>query len=86
METILDAACPSQRGGIAPFFQLPDKSFSMAGEIDSGLMPSKTFVPIETVSGRSVFALSVIQGIPKTVVSSVIPPESVITALANCTK
>ena len=41
-----------------------------------------SLVPIEIVSGRSVLLLSVIHGIPITVVSSVIPPESVITALA----
>ena len=42
--------------------------------------------PIVIVSGRSVLSRSVMQGTPMTVVSSVMPPESVITALLLSTR
>ena len=64
----------------------PEKSFSIAGPIAFGFTPNNLFVPISIVSGRSVLSLSVIHGIFMTVVSSVIPPESVMTALALSTK
>jgi hypothetical protein len=41
------------------------------------------FVPRLTVTGRSVFGRRVRQGIPRTVVSSWIPPESVRTNRAD---
>ena len=40
--------------------------------------PTSVFVPMEIVSGLSVVVLMVKHGIPNTVVSSEIPPESVI--------
>src|ERR1035437_9271720 len=52
----------------------------------SGFVPANSFDPIVTVSGRSVEFLRVIQGIFNTVASSVIPPESVITAFEFFTK
>ena len=47
----------------------------------SGSVPTNSLVPTFTVSGRSVLSRNVIHGTPNTVASSVIPPESVITAL-----
>ena len=83
---ILSEVCPSQRGGILPFFHWPERSFFMAGAMASGLVPSNSFVPVVTVSGRSVLFLKVMQGTPMTVVSSVMPPESVMTALLLSTR
>ena len=42
-----------------------------------GSVPTMTFVPLVTVMGRSVFSLRVMQGMPRMVVSSWMPPESV---------
>jgi len=77
---------PSHNSGIEPFFQFPSNNTFNAGAIALGSVPINSFVPIETVSGLSVLFLSVIQGIPRTVVSYVIPPESVITAFALSTR
>ena len=52
----------------------------------AGSRPSKVFVPIETVIGRSVFARSVKHGRPRYVVSSWIPPESVSTPAEPATR
>ena len=79
------AVCPSQSSGIAPFFHSPAKSLSSAGLIAAGSVPINSFVPTVQVSGRSVLSRSVIHGTPITVVSSVIPPESVTTAFALST-
>ena len=79
-------AFPSQSGGIVPFFHLPSNNLFSTKGILSRFVPISSFVPRVTVSGRSVLFLRVIHGIPMTVVSSVIPPESVITAFACCTK
>jgi hypothetical protein len=49
-------------------------------------VPINSLVPIVTVSGRSVLSRKVRQGTPITVVSSVMPPESVITPLACFTR
>ena len=46
-------------------------------------VPAIVFVPISTVIGRSVFSRNVMHGIPSTVVSSWIPPESVRTRRAQ---
>ena len=51
--------------------------------IRSRRVPTTTFVPMCTVMGRSVFSRSVRHGIPRTVVSSWMPPESVITNLES---
>ena len=45
--------------------------------ITFGSLPTIVLVPSVTVIGRSVFSLRVKQGIPKAVVSSCKPPESV---------
>ena len=65
---------------------LPENNVSNAGLIARGFEPISSFVPIFTVSGRSVLSRKVIHGIPITVVSSVMPPESVITAFAFSTR
>ena len=44
--------------------------------------PTRTFVPISIVIGRSVFSRTVRHGMPSTVVSSWMPPESVMTSRA----
>ena len=46
-------------------------------------VPATIFVPHSTVTGLSVFSLTVTQGMPKHVVSSWMPPESV-TTIAAC--
>lgn len=51
--------------------------------IREGSSPSSVFVPALTVTGRSVFSRSVKQGIPRYVLSSWIPPESVSAAPAS---
>ena len=84
--TIRSAACPSHSSGIAPFFHSPAYNLSSAGLTAAGLVPISSLVPTVQVSGRSVLSRSVIQGTPITVVSSVIPPESVTTARLCCTK
>ena len=48
-----------------------------------GFNPSTVLVPCSTVTGRSVLSRSVKQGIPRNVVSSCTPPESVSTAAAS---
>ena len=57
-------------------------SRSGSPSIASGSSPSRTFVPRVIVIGRSVFSRRVKHGIPRYVVSSCTPPESVITAAA----
>ena len=54
--------------------------------INSGSLPTIVLVPSVTVIGRSVFSLSVMQGIPKAVVSSCKPPESVKTNFDSAIK
>ena len=51
-----------------------------------GSVPISSFVPMVMVSGRSVLSRKVKQGTPMTVVSSVIPPESVTTAKERSTR
>jgi len=68
---------PSQSSGLVPCFHLLESNILKASSILSGLVPTKTLVPISQVYGRSVESQSVIQGTFITVVSSVIPPESV---------
>src|SRR5690625_2834492 len=77
---ILSAVLPSHFSGTPPFFQSPANSRSKNGGIASGSVPTSSLVPMVIVSGLSVLSRSVMQGIPITVVSSVIPPESVRTA------
>lgn len=48
-----------------------------------GSFPTRILVPSLTVIGRSVLSRSVRQGIPRMVVSSWIPPESVSTSDAR---
>ena len=75
--TIRSAACPSQSGGTAPGGSCAASSSAGTSAIRSGASPSRTFVPSSTVTGRSVLSRSVKHGIPRNVVSSWIPPESV---------
>src|SRR6188474_9842 len=70
--TIRSAVYPSQYSGM--------RSFDLSGGLSSARfaavtifvvsVPAIVFVPISTVIGRSVFSLSVMQGMPNTVVSS----------------
>ncbi len=69
-----------------PDFQFPASIFSSDGRIASMFEPISSLVPSSTVSGRSVLFRKVMQGMPKTVASSVIPPESVMMPLARSTK
>ena len=78
--TILLADLPSHNSGIPPVFHSPEKRVLIAGAIFFGFVPINSLVPTEIVSGRYVFSRNVKHGTPITVVSSVIPPESVITA------
>ena len=71
----------SHLAGMDPFFRLPSIVFPRPVRPPLGSVPINSFVPTLTVSGLSVESRKVIHGAPKTVVSSVIPPESVITAL-----
>ena len=73
-------AWPSHRGGT----RLGCVSRRSAGisARRSGFTPNTTFVPCVTVTGRSVRSRRVKHGIPRAVVSSWIPPESVTTAAA----
>ena len=73
---------PSHKRGTCPFFHFPENSFDKACSIFLGFEESNSLVPICTVSGRSVLSRKVKHGIFNTVVSSEIPPESVITAFA----
>lgn len=72
---------PSQRGGIPPSGQRPAKRSARAGAMAAGSVPTRRFVPMVQVSGRSVLSRRVRQGTCMTVVSSVMPPESVTTAI-----
>jgi len=73
---------PSHFSGMPPFFHWPANRRSSAEASAAGSVPNISLVPTVTVSGRSVVSRSVMQGTPITVVSSVMPPESVITAFA----
>lgn len=86
MFTMRCAVCPSQRGGILPVFHCPAYSRCKAGWMFIGSVPISSLVPIVHVSGRSVLFRSVRHGIDMTVVSSVMPPLSVMTARACCTR
>ena len=67
-------------------FQLPENNIFIYGANAAGFVPINSFVPTVTVSGRSVLSLRVIHGTPRTVVSSVMPPLSVITHFALSTR
>ena len=82
MSTIRAAALPSQFLGIAPPLFLRSWRRIAAWTI-SFFVPATIFVPHSTVTGLSVFSLTVTQGMPKHVVSSWMPPESV-TTIAAC--
>ena len=70
MSAILSAVLPSHSSGILPALP-PFSSISFAASmITWGSFPTIVFVPSVTVIGRSVFSLSVRQGIPNAVVSS----------------
>ena len=81
MLTILLAALPSQNRGILALKWVPLSSLLLAPIILSLSVLTSTFVPCSTVIGLSVLSLMVMHGIPKTVVSSWMPPESVNTNL-----
>ena len=84
--TILSEVLPSQSSGIPPFFHCPSNRRTMCTGMFAGSVPTSSLVPVVMVSGRSVLSRNVIQGTCITVVSSVMPPESVITALACFTR
>lgn len=77
-------ARPSHSGGASPPARLGASKapFSIA----SGSVPTSRLVPIVIVMGRSVFSRSVKHGIPRTVVSSWTPPESVRTSFDPVTR
>jgi len=82
MSTIRAAALPSQFLGIAaPLFLRSWRR--IASWTFSFFVPATIFVPHSTVTGLSVLSLTVTQGMPKHVVSSWMPPESV-TTIAAC--
>ena len=58
----------------------------MASRSLDGAFPMSSLVPMVQVSGRSVESRRVMHGMPITVVSSVMPPESVMTPLACFTR
>ena len=68
------------------FFPVPCHQSRQCGRQLAGSVPISSFVPIVMVSGRSVLSRRVRHGTPSTVVSSVMPPESVITPRACFTK
>src|ERR1700687_615796 len=76
--------CPSHKGGMRPVFHCPLTAVFSSARSRVISRPTITLVPIVTVIGRSVFSRSVMQGMPRYVVSSWIPPESVMTAEARC--
>src|SRR5664280_1899048 len=57
-----------------------------AASTRSGDRPTTWLVPSVTVTGRSVFSRKVRHGTPRTVVSSWMPPESVRTSAAPCSR
>jgi len=77
---------PSHSGGTLPDFQRPSNRRPSAGASLAGSVPISSLVPSVTVSGRSVVLRIVMHGTPITVVSSVTPPESVMTAFACLTR
>src|SRR5262249_2063370 len=72
------AACPSQSSGTRPGLARPARTSVAAATALAGSVPTSWLVPTSTVTGRSVFSRSVRQGTPSAVVSSWMPPESVI--------
>ena len=68
--------------GILPDLYEPSMISATSGNTRPSSSPTKVLVPVSTVIGRSVLSLRVRQGIPRTVVSSCTPPESVSTARA----
>jgi hypothetical protein len=80
---IRSAAWPSQSSGTLPLTQFPARTSATAARIRAGLRPTRTFVPAEIVTGRSVFSRTVRHGTPRNVVYSWMPPESVMTTLAR---
>ena len=61
--TVPERRSPSLRAGDA-------RSLSIARSMSAGSVPTISFVPSETVTGRSVLSRSVRQGTPSAVVSS----------------
>src|SRR5690606_30453290 len=84
--TIRSAAFPSHNSGTPPFFQAPFIIRVRAGAMAAGSVPISSLVPTVQVSGRSVLSRRVRHGTPMTVVSSVMPPESVMTPRACLTR
>src|SRR4051812_22363848 len=70
LSTILVAACPSHFSGIEPSREAQSRTEKAASRILAGSLPTRMFVPISQVIGRSVLDRSVIQGMPSAVVSS----------------
>ena len=79
-----DPPRPSHNGGIVPVLALPSRILVKSKSSSFRSCPTNTLVPEVTVTGRAVLARIVRQGTPKYVVSSWIPPESVITTAARC--
>lgn len=77
----LDAR-PSPNGGVLPDLLCPARMRAVSTSSRSMFFPINVLVPNSTVTDRSVFSLKVRQGAPRNVVSSWIPPESVITSAA----
>src|SRR5439155_516128 len=77
------AARPSHSSGMRPGRPRPASTSRAAETARAGSVPTSWFVPISTVTGRSVFSRSVRQGTPSAVVSSWMPPESVSTRRAS---
>jgi len=77
---------PSHIGGIAALLPLPRHQARERGTELGRVVPINSFVSTATVSGRSVLSRSLRQRTPTTVVSSAIPPESVIAPFARYTR
>ena len=72
----------SQSGGTCPCFPSPARIRAASPRRRFTSCPTRTFVPRVTVIGRSVFSRTVRHGTPRKVVSSWMPPESVMTRTA----